>query len=515
MAFLTRRELQHRALRGSLWTLISMGVTLPLSIVANAVAARILGPTEYGELAFLLAAFAVALPLTEFGFGEALAQWGVSSEMKADAATTDWLLRSRNGFTLSAQLPLLWAGGLLVLRAEPAWVQAVFLATTLILVVGGGAQLALLTQNRTETMAKITMLVGIAMQFGVVLAAVQTEDASGVWSVRLLLGALTPVFAVAIVWNRLRRILFRPRLPKGLPPGFWRFALLSWVAGASAMLVYSRSEVFILRLYDQAVELGLFAVAFGLSQQLTLPLVSLLAPLAPAGAGLTSAHPEHVREGFLRAVRYFALVSGGLLSLVPAVFLVTPLAFGDEFSRSAVLFVPLAVASTLQAATSPFTILTIARRRGGVLVGAFVGALAVDVAAAVVLVAFYGAWGAVVANVLGQLTSIVVLGRRELAAQGTTIREVGRHIRPWALGVASLASGFVVGPLVSAAVTPLAAAAAAAIAGVAAFSVLLRATGGILTDADAGALLGLVPQRLGGVGRLVLWPALRRGEADE
>lgn len=515
MAFLTRRELQDRALRGSLWTLISFGVTLPLSIVANAITARILGPTEYGQLAFLLAAFSVALPVTEFGFGQALAQWGVSSEMKADAATTDLLLRSRNGFTLAVQLPLLWAGGLLVLRAEPGWVQAVFLVTTLVLVAGGGAQAALLIQNRTAAMAKITMLVGIAIQFGVVLAAVETEDASGVWSARLVLSALAPVFAVAILSSRLRRVAFLPRLPRRLPSGFWRFALLSWVAGASALLVYSRSEIFILRLYDQAVELGLFAVAYGLSQQLTLPLVSLLAPLFPAGAGLTSGHPEHVREGFLRATRYFALVSGGLLSLVPAVFLVTPVAFGDEFSRSALLFVPLAVASTLQAATSPFTILAFARRRGGVLVGAFVGALAVDVAAAVVLVAFYGAWGAVVANIFGQLTSIVVLARRELAAQGTTPKEVGRNLGPWALGVVSLAPGFVTGGIVQATSAPLAAVVVAAIAGVAAFGLLLRATGGILTTADADALLGLVPQRLRGLGLLILRPALHRSEAGE
>lgn len=515
MASLTRRELQDRALRGSLWTLVSMGVTLPLSVVANAVTARVLGPLEYGQLAFLLAALGIALPLTEFGFGQALAQWGVSSEMKADAATTDLLLRSRNGFALAVQLPLLWAGSLLVLRAEPAWVQAVFLVTTLVVVAGGGAQAALLIQNRTEAMAKITMLVAIAIQFGVVAAALETEDASGVWSARLVLSALTPVCAVAILSSRMRRVAFRPRLPKGLPSGFWRFALLSWVAVASALLVYSRSEIFILRLYDQAVELGLFAVAFGLSQQLTLPLVSLLAPLFPAGAGLISGHPEHVRDGFLRATRYFALVAGGLLSLVPAVFFVTPVAFGNEFSRSALLFVPLAVASTLQAATSPFTILAFARRRGGVLAGAFAGALAVDVVAAVVLVAFYGAWGAVVANILGQVTSIVILARRELTLQGTSMKELVRDLRPWALGVASLGPGFVIGGIVSAAFTPLVAVMMAGIAGLATFGLLLRATGGVLTLADTDALLGLLPQRLRGGGRRVLRPALRRSATTD
>jgi O-antigen/teichoic acid export membrane protein len=504
---LTRRELQDRAVRGSLWTLINVALTLPLGIVANALTARVLGPAEYGQLAFLLAAFTIALPLTELGFGQALAQWGAASEMQGDRATTELLLRSRMGFVVMVQLPLLSAVGMLVLIGEPSWVRGVLLAVTVVLLVGGGAQAVLLLQNRTAAMAKIALAVGIAVQAGVVGAALITGNAASVWAARLVLGAFAPVIAAGLISRRLLRLVLRPRLPRGLPPGFWRFALLAWVAGASALLVYSRSEVFVLRVLGQSAELGFFAVAFGLSQQLTLPLDSLLAPLFPANAALSAGHPEHVREAFFRSLRFFALLAGGLLALAPAVCFLTPIAFGRDFSRSATLFVPLALASTLQSVSSPFTVLVFARRRGSVLAVAFVAGLAVDIGLAVWLIPSHGAWGAVIANIAGQVTAIAVLTRSEIAAQGATVREIARAARPWGLAVVSLVPGFLLGQA-GRATLPAAAVPLAAAAGLGSFTLLLKLAGPSLTGPDADALTGLLPARLQRLTRLLLAPAL-------
>ncbi|MDQ3680347.1 MAG: oligosaccharide flippase family protein [Actinomycetota bacterium] len=511
MASLTSRELQDRALSGSLWTLVNVAVTLPLSIVANALTARLLGPEEYGKLAFLLALLGAAIPLSEVGFGQALVQWGVGAEMSGDSATTDRLLRTRTGFALVIQLPLLWAGGLVVLAGEALSVRIVFLAATLVLAGGASAQAALLIQNRTAALAKIAMLVGICVQVGIVITAITTDDAGSVWSARVAIASLGPLVAAVLISRRFLRVTLRPLLPRGLPSGFWRFALLSWVAGASALLVYSRSEVFVLRMYDQATELGLFAVAFGLSLQLTLPLDSLLAPLFPAKAALASAHIEHVHQALLRSLRFFAVLAGALLSLLPALYFVTPLVFGEPFRRSADLLLVLGIASTFQSVTSPFTLLAFARRRGATLARAFVVALVVDLSLAVILVGPYGAWGAVVANVAGQLTSIVILTRLELAAQGATVKEVALAIRPWAMAVLGLVPTFLVSWTLRFAVSPLVATGAAAVTGPLMFALLVRLTGGGLTGADSRALLGLLPDRLGPLARVVLRPAIMGG----
>lgn len=509
-AALTRGELQDRAVTGSLWTLVNIAVTLPLGVVANAVTARLLGPVGYGKLAFLLAASAAAVPLSELGFGQALAQWGVAAEVASDRSRTELLLRSRFGLALAVQLPVLAVAGLVLVGGEPGWVMAVYALSVVVTLAGAGSQAVLLIQNRTAAMARIAMAVGILAQVATLGAAALTRQASAVWVVRLAVAALAAPLAARLVSARLLRVSLTPRLPRRMPEGFWRFALLAWLAGVSALLVYSRSEVFVLRFYDQATELGLFALAFGLSQQLTLPLDALLAPLFPANSALAAGHPGHIRAAFLRSTRVFALLAGGLLALVPAVAHLAPAAFGPEFSPAAGLFVPLGVTSTLQSAAGPVLLLAFARRRGGVLAGAFAVALALDVAVAFALVPSLGARGAVVANVCGQLTSVGILARRELAAQGTRLRELLAAGRAWFLGLAAMGAGLVAGAPAGPALGPLPAAALAAAAGLGAFTVLLRATGGVLAPEEADGLLRPLPGRARRPVRALLSPAVRR-----
>ena len=513
---MTRRQVQERALRGSLWALVNVVVTLPLAILVNAVVARMLGPSEYGRLAFLLTALTMALPLTELGFGQALAQWGVASELTRDTATTDLLLRSRLGFVLCVQLPLLLLGGLLVLGAEPWWVFAAFMASMLVSLLGAGAHAVLLIQNRSATVAKLTMVVAVAVQIGVLIGAVAFADAGAVWSIRVVVSIVGPIMAFALVSSRFRRVTLRPRLPRGLPAGFWRFALFSWVAVASGLLVYSRSEVFVLRFYDEVAELGLFALAFGLSQQLTVPVDSLLAPLFPANAALVAGHPDDIRFAFLRSIRFFSLLSGALLCLAAPIVFFIPLAFGDAFRDSQALFVPLGVMSTFQSATSAVTLVTFARRRGSALATTFVVALVLDIAVAVALVPAYGAWGAVVANVVGQLVSIVMLTRLELRVQRTRLGEVVAAGRAWGFGLAGLGIGVVAGGLAERAGGPLTGLAAAAAASVASFLLLLRFTGGVLTPRDSAALLDVLPRSLQRLAdRALSWAEVGDGAATK
>ena len=485
-------------------------LSLPLGIAANAITARVLGPSEYGSLAFLLAFVTIALPLTELGIGHALVQWGVASRARGDDEETRRLLRHRTGFGLLVQAPLLWCAGLWLLRNDPhRWVVAAFVISSFVLVLGASAQAALLIEQRTATLAKIAMLVGVAVNVGVVLTAVSTADANSVWGVRLIMSTIAPVMALLLIGSSLRRATLRPHLSMTTPPGYWRFSILAWVAGASATLVYSRSEVFVLRLYSQASELGFFALAFGLSQQLTAPLDMLLGPLFPANAGLVASHASYARAALLRSLRFFGFLSGGLMTLAPAVFYSIPFIFGDDFSRSARLFIPLAIGSTLQTLSSPFTILAYARRSGSLLARTALIGLSVDVIAAFVLVYRFGAWGAVAANLLAQSTAIVLIVRGELKGDSGGVREAAAAARSWALGFLALGLGFLAGLAVER-VSVVGAILAAGAAGPLSYAALVRGSGGVLTEADAGALLGAVPSSLRCVVRPALWVAAVR-----
>src|SRR6266511_1730511 len=487
MTTLSKEELQDRAVRGSLWTLLFVAVTMPLGIAGNAIVARLLGPKEYGYLALLTILFATAVTLAEIGFGQALTQWGVSSETTGDTETTRGLLRRRTGFVLSFQFPVLGLSGILLLHEQPLWLLTLFVAVLLCMLLTNGAQAVLLWSNRSAAIARISTVVGMLTHIGVIVVALMSARAMSVWITRTLLSLIGPLIAVCLICKHFRSALIRPRLPRRMPLGFWRFALLSWAAGVSATLVYTRSEVFILHLFRQETAVGIFALAFGLSQQLTLPLDSLLAPLLPATAGLMTAHPSHIREGCLRSLRFVAVFAGLLAALIPALF-----------------FLPLGLASTLQSITSPLNVLVYARRDGGLLLRANVSALLVDIAAALVLVGMIGGWGAVVANLLGQATSAVLLTRAEARAQHLTLKQLMPAMRAWLLALASLVPSFLLGYCGFALWGALGAALVTAIVGPALYALLLRLSGGALTKADAQVLIKVFPSHSQSVLRLAL-----------
>src|SRR6266508_2474643 len=504
MTTLSKEELQDRAVRGSLWTLLFVAVTMPLGIAGNAIVARLLGPKEYGYLALLTILFATAVTLAEIGFGQALTQWGVSSETTGDTETTRGLLRRRTGFVLSFQFPVLGLSGILLLHEQPLWLLTLFVAVLLCMLLTNGAQAVLLWSNRSAAIARISTVVGMLTHIGVIVVALMSARAMSVWITRTLLSLIGPLIAVCLICKHFRSALIRPRLPRRMPLGFWRFALLSWAAGVSATLVYTRSEVFILHLFRQETAVGIFALAFGLCQQLTLPLDSLLAPLLPATAGLMTAHPSHIREGCLRSLRFVAVFAGLLAALTPALFFLIPLAFGENYARSAMFFLPLGLASTLQSITSPLNVLVYARRDGGLLLRANVSALLVDIAAALVLVGMIGGWGAVVANLLGQATSAVLLTRAEARAQHLTLKQLMPAMRAWLLALASLVPSFLLGYCGFALWGALGAALVTAIVGPALYALLLRLSGGALTKADAQVLIKVFPSHSQSVLRLAL-----------
>src|SRR5262249_3373596 len=162
-------------------------------------------------------------------------------ETTGDFAGRDRLIRSRVGFGLLVQTPLMWAAGFFFLGGQPLWLIAVYIVSVPCLVAGVGCQSVLLIENRTAATAKTVLIAGVVAQVAVVVVAAATKSADPVWAVRLASTILAPAFAALLVTKAVRRLALQPRIPRNLPPGFWRFALFSWVAAATAVLVYSRS----------------------------------------------------------------------------------------------------------------------------------------------------------------------------------------------------------------------------------------------------------------------------------
>lgn len=493
---LSGQELAQRAMGGSLWTAAHVVTSVPLAFLANAVVARILGVADYGTFAFLTIGFALAIQIANGGFSSSLIQWGAVAEVGGRRDEADSLLRRSMGFHVVVELPILLAAILLLAHDESALMLGALVVASVLTCTFGGASLALTIENRSATAAKLAMVSNLLVQLAAMGAALWAETPIAVFAARLLFAALLVPVQLLFIDPRRRRAVLRPRLPRAMPAGFWRFAGLSFVAGLLSALVFSRSEVFLLSWLSTPEAVGLFALAFGLSYQLTAPVDAMLNPLIPAVAGVVSSHPELVERAFLRACRFAALLTAMITAvLLPAVFFAVPLIYGEPYRETAHLLVPLALASCLQSLSQPVTAFVAARKQGGRLLASNAWALAANLALALALIGPFGVWGAVIANAVGQSVSIVVLARHELRTQAMALRTFLAGVRLWplsclaglaAIGATSWASGHLPVPWLEILLGPL-------VGAVLLVGIARASRSGILAD-DRLSLLGAIPK---------------------
>jgi O-antigen/teichoic acid export membrane protein len=483
-------ELQRRAITGSSWTAIHVVVSLPVAFVANAVVARSLGVSSYGHLAFLAAGLGLALAFANFGLNNALIQNGSKAEASGRRSEADDLLRRGLGFHMIVELPILVVVILTMTRSDPVWEVAALGVAVLLMCFLGPAQLSMTIENRTAAGAQIALVMNFALQGATVATALLTGSAPAVWAVRTLIPALALGFNLLILDRDRRRAVLLPRLPFGLGSAFWRYSLLSWGSGLVGLLVYSRSEIFLLELFHRTGALGLFALAFGLSQMITAPADAMLHALLPAVAGILTAWPERAAQAFERATRVSSLVCGGVAAvIIPTLFSAVPLIYGGAFRTAAWLFVPLAVVSAFQSANNPVTAFVNGRQRGGLILKFTVVALVVDVAVAVALIPPFGTWGAVAANVAGQLVGLVWLMVTEPLAMSEGFRGLLRRNRAFLFGLTAGALALACGAAVQPSSHVFAPIAACCLGGLI-YLAAVRVTRTGLTTQDCEALTG-------------------------
>jgi O-antigen/teichoic acid export membrane protein len=486
-------EIQRRAVEGSFWTGTHVALYLPVAFVANALIARNLGVDGYGELAFLTVALALAFPLANLGFTPASIQAGSRAEAAGRRGEADSLLRRSLGFHLMVELPILVGLALALTWDKPVW-QVAALGTVVVLsCLFSGPALVLTIENRIAAGAKIAIGVNFVMQAAAVATALLTASASAVWAVRSLVPAAGLAINLLVIDRARRRVVLRARFPRGLGRDFWRFALLTWVGSIVGLLVFSRSEIFLLEAFDQPVALGLFALAFGLSQQMTAPADALLHPLLPAISGILSSFPERAQAAFERSTRVSALVCGGIAAAVlPLLVFAVPLIYGDEFQTAAWLLVPLALASMFQSVNNPVLAFVNARQRAGLRLKVLLVALVFDVAIAVATIPALGAWGAVLAAVAGQLIAIAWLAFAEPFARGLGAAGFVRLQAAFIVGTVSAAFALL-GALAVEQWSSSGAAVFAVLVGSALFVIGIRLTQSGITGGDRNALVHALP----------------------
>lgn len=491
---LSRGELQDRAIRGALWTLVHVVVSLPLAFAVNIVIARTLGVVDYGRLAYLGTVMLLVGTVVDLGVVSGVVQFGSKSHAAGRQVEVARLLSASKGYRTVVGMPLIAVAVLVLVDVDPG-LMAVAIAFGVVLpCVLGGAGEALGIESKTAQNAQAAMIINLVTQVLVVVVATTVGTADSIWVVRLVAGGLGVLLFLVFVSRTYRRALMRPRL-RGFPPGFWKFALPAGAASMVAAFVLSRSEVLVLTWMSQVHAAGVFALAIGLASHLFAPAQSLVGPLVPAISGLREVDEDAVGRALGRTLRASSTVMAAIVAgAMPAFAFLVPLIYGEEFSDVPEVLLALGIAGGLLVIAEPMKAFVAARLKGMWLLWLNLTTLAVSVGLMVLLIPSLGVWGAVISNLASALVLVTLLVVTEVRAVGTgTWRALG-DVTPYFLGVLMcLVAWWGTGRL---GLPPVWSAAVAGVAGLGLVVAAMHLTRRGLTPQDAEAVTRSMPGRV-------------------
>lgn len=497
-----REEIQGQAIRGVTWTVVHTGLALAVGFGVNLLLARLLGVEEFGRLAYLTMLMDIAGAVLSLGIHIGLMQYGAKAHAQGRYEVVEALLSKVQGFGLLVMAPVLTVLLCVLAQVSPPLLLlgVVFGVWVPLGVSGASASLGL--ENKTSTGAKIAIVTNLVTQAVVLTVLFTVKTADAVWIARSVTSALAGGAAIFFVRPSYRRAALIPRLPRRFPPGFWHFALPAGVASVLTLLVVSRSEVVVLQLLSTPTQVGLFALAYGLANHLYAPAQAVIGPLIPAVSGISAIEPQSVRAAYLRTLRTTSTGTALILSIALAPFvLLLPTLYGEDFRASGPMLLVLGLMGGVAMLSAPTQVFVLSRLRGGTLLRVSVISLMVDVGVAVVAVPVWGAWGAVLAQVVTGFTQLALLLGNELRTGLHDRRLVLVAAAPTVCGALASVTAYLATARVG---QPVLAAILAAILGLAVYVVLLRVTRAGVSTGDVAAISRNVPTQLAGPTQWVL-----------
>ncbi|MEW1954959.1 oligosaccharide flippase family protein [Terrabacter sp. NPDC080008] len=500
---LDRGSLQERAVRGVTWTMIHTAIAIPVAFLVNLLIARVLGVADYGRLAFLTALMEFVSGLLASGFGAAVMQFGSKAHAAGRTQEVAALLSKWQGFRVLFALPILSVVVVFATDVSPAAIAVAVVFGVVLPSTLDGAAACLGIENKTAAGAKITLITSLATQAAVVVVLLLARTPEAVWFTRLIVSGLAIALCLVPISKAYRRAVLRPTLPRHLPTGFLRFAVLMGASGVVGGLVTSRSEIFVMNAVATPAAVGIFALAFGLSSHVFAPAQAFLGPLIPAISGLREVDSDAVSPAFRRVMRVGSTVVGLLCAgVIAPLAVLVPSLYGAQFAQAAPVVVALSISAGLVTCFNPVYAFVTSRLSGGAVLKANLVALALDLGLAFALIPSIGVWGAVIANAAGALTTLTILLRLELRQLGLGASDLLADTVPVLVGSAVAAVGFVATEGVQ--VPPVVRAVALALVGTGAYLGGVRLVRSGLSPTDAQVLSRGLPAPVRPVGSIMV-----------
>lgn len=502
-AQLDRAQLQQRAINGAMWTLVSTVVGVGVGFFVNILLARTLGVVDFGRLAYLTTVIGVLGSVAAVGVGTGVVQFGSKLHARGDGSGVQDLLSKSQGFRLLVTAPVMTLGVLALVRVDWVLMALAIVFGVWVTAAVSGAPDALVLENKTARAAQNAMLVNLLTQIGVVTVALLVTTADSVWVVRTLVGALGVVAAVPFINRKYRTAVFRPRLPRNMPQGFWRFTVPAGAAGIVGGLVVSRTEVVLLTWMSEASAAGLFALAFGLASHVFSPAQSLVGPLIPAVSGLHEVDRSAVLRALGRTLRTASVAIGlSLGSAMPAFAILVPVIYGPDYASVPPILLALGVSGGISVLVGPVLAFVQARLQGRWLLWVNLLALVVDLGLALALIPWIGVWGAVVANIGGVVIRLALLLGGEVRTLSYPATRVLRDVAPVAIGALVCWAAWLTPDLLGLGTSVAEAVVGSLLAGAGGLMlmlVLMRISRTGLVPSDRRAIAGALPRRFSAV----------------
>jgi O-antigen/teichoic acid export membrane protein len=403
-----------------LWHMAAKVLPQLYVLAISVTAARILGPAGMGQQSFISFVQVSVVLLLTGGFSAALMRHTAEVVGRGSPDVARGLLRwawRLLGVGAVGGVAILVAMGLFRAELRSAWMLAA--------VAGGMAVLhavphSVLTGLQRWREASIVSLVTGALGAGGTLAVLQAGGGiPGMFAVEAVVTAINLVWTTVLVRRSVTRLTTTTTMPDATLRRRVRvYAGGAWLQLVLHLVVWKRSELFVLDWTSTDTEIAMYSVAFatlGAARQIPHALASTLAPAIATlyGAGAM----ERIARGLGRGVRLLVIASlplaAGLLALGPLLLRVV---FGEDYA-------PAGPVLQLMAVVLP--ILPLSAMCSGVLHGldrirsillASVVATVVNVVLALTLIPAHGAIGAAIANGGAQLTAVVFMLRAALAA---------------------------------------------------------------------------------------------------
>jgi O-antigen/teichoic acid export membrane protein len=399
-----------RTLAGGAWATLQSIAPYLFTTFVSIVAARVLGPSDMGRQSYISFIVLATITLCSAGFPVALPRFVA----ELIGAGREGVLRSLNSWawrveTVAAVIAFALLAIAAAAGAEPraAWLFGAIAAAASVLHKVPGTMLS--GAQRWRLNSAVMIAVGLAGTVATVIALLLGGGITGIFAVLAVTNVLM-VLGAWILWRRLLGRVQAPREPVGeLGHEILRFALAASVPVLMSFLIFQRSEFFFLNRYSTNEQIAIYSIAFSVyAAALALP-AAMSGTFAPAVATLVgaSAH-DRIRSGYGRGLRLLLLVSvpltaGGLVFGPPLLRIL----YGSDYAGAGEILLVL---------LAPLPLVPLGGLSSGLLYGyrqvrlpVVVGLAAglIDLGLAALLVPYFDAMGAALANVSAQLVAAV------------------------------------------------------------------------------------------------------------